>query len=594
MDLRLGAAPADGTERDDGAHHLCWTWERYASLRDAGAGARASAWDDHVPDLPRERVLSDTESLAEDWRFHRGTDFTVFRGISLGRCWRWLVWKRLMPAYRFALSFPAAVARFAPARVSCEAGIPAAHRALLREIARGAPWELRMEADTAEERGGSSWLPPGLAQSLPKRAAAAAVNAAARLAFAPRRPPLLISYYRPLHGAVARLARRDAPARVLCVDAPSRDLLPRLVASGGGLLRETRTPAALSSAERAELDGIWSAWEAARADPEWRARLSRRGVSFLPVLEPAVSSLLGAPAEQLAWAALRARELWKRDRPAAMLLPYEEPPYQMLLAELAREHGTPCAHFVHGLPDRHRVPFVRNSSSHLVFWGPEQRRRYEASGCLEGRQALETGNPGFDALCHSRPAPPSRVRRVLALTATPSPAVWTESDLDSWRYLERLSEVLSGFPGLDVSLRPHPSERAAGFRDIPAIREGRLALAGPGSFEEQARVADLVIGPFSTALIEAMLLNRPVLLLRWTRTPYDAPFDGEWGVEPLRTPEALRERLERLIRSPELEIPALLAAYPRIFEAFLGPLDGRASERLAAALERLAAQRQPA
>lgn len=582
MDLRLGAAPA-ACAPPKGEHQLCFSWERYESLRELGCAGRASAWDDHFPDVPEDEVLADTESLAESWRFRDGSDYTEFDGVSLGRCWRWLLWLQTVPAYRFVRSMLSAVEHHQPRRVVCEAGVPETFRALLRELARGASWTL------SEEPGGAwtaplatEWTRPRADQGPLKRAAYAALDAWGAMVGGGR-PPLLLSYYRPFERAARLMARRSYPLRLFCVDAPPRSLLPALALSGGGLFTRTEPPGSLGAAGHAALEAVRAGWVRARAD----ARLfTWSGVSLAPALEPAVSALMGAPAEELARGVRRARRLWAEEKPAGVLVAYEEPPYQMMLAEVARQNGTPCAHLVHGLPDRHRVPFGRNSSSHLVFWGPAQRDGYARRGCLEGRSALVLGNPAFDGL--EAAPPPRSVRRVLALTAPASPAVWTESDFGPQRHAEGLLRAFADFPELELRLRLHPSEPRAYYERLRAVREGRAILERGGSFADSARQADLVVGPFSTALVEAMLLGRPVLVLRWTRTPYDAPFDGHWGIAPLESPEVLCERLAALRDRPEAEITRILAAYPRVLDAFVGPRDGRASERLAATMVALA------
>jgi hypothetical protein len=153
--------------------------------------------------------------------------------------------------------------------------------------------------------------------------------------------------------------------------------------------------------------------------------------------------------------------------------------------------------------------------------------------------------------------------------------------------------------GYQLLIKPHPQQP---LPDIAALRE-RLqrdalvpgsAVVLPTALDTRHLLAnsDLVIGFQTTALLEALLLNRRVVYTCWGEAygsckdeliPYEAH------------PEALhsarsREELDRLLRDPgdaSLQHPE--RGRLALFEAYLGPSDGRATERTLAALQRIVA-----
>ena len=86
------------------------------------------------------------------------------------------------------------------------------------------------------------------------------------------------------------------------------------------------------------------------------------------------------------------------------------------------------------------------------------------------------------------------------------------------------------------------------------------------------------MGSFSTVLIEAMLLGRPVLCVNLTSEIDPPPFTAEWGLPPAKSGEELTRRLQGLKAGGT-------GAYPRVIERFLGPADGSAGRRVAEAVK---------
>ena len=421
---------------------------------------------------------------------------------------------------------------------------------------------------------------PRLEVSPLKRAAAAGFNVLSALSPGRARPGLVYCHYPSLDPVVERLTAPSYPLRLLLAQGPPKGSLGALALSGAEILTGHRSPPRFTPADAARLAEIRASWRSARADAAYRAALTADGVELFDGLAPALDAIFDEGVESLAWAARAYSDRWSRSAPAAVLLPYEEPPHQALIGQIARRAGTPLFVYLHGLPGRHRLAMRRTTATHFVVGGPEEEKLYSREG-LGGCRALVVGNPKFDAYPPAPPAPTS-VRRVLLLTQPWPSGLWMDSDLDTERHALAYAKLFSGLPDLEVTLKLHPSESLEHYqallRDWPSVRIER-----DRPIIDCLTETDILIGGFSTALLEAMLLERPVLVLNWTRTVYEAPFDGKWGVTPLKSPEELAARLAALRADPR-GLAELTKPYKAILDAFAWPRDGKASERLADAL----------
>jgi hypothetical protein len=151
--------------------------------------------------------------------------------------------------------------------------------------------------------------------------------------------------------------------------------------------------------------------------------------------------------------------------------------------------------------------------------------------------------------------------------------------------------------GYQLLVKPHPQQPLA---DVAAMRE-RLertervagsAVVLPSGLDTRHLLAnsDLVIGFQTTALLEALLLNRRVIYTCWGEAygackhqllPYEAHPDALHSARS-------REELDRLLQHPadaSLQHPE--AGRFALFESYLGPSDGRATQRTLAALEQV-------
>ncbi|UPT74517.1 MAG: hypothetical protein M0D55_01895 [Elusimicrobiota bacterium] len=586
--LHLAKGPAIPARRaEPGVGFLCYSWDSLRACEAAGLPARP--WEDDFPVADAPAISAEAVSLAGAWYRDGGRDFTLFSGVSLGAAHEWLVWNlSIQPLAKLLTALDAAVVREGAKTLRCETSLPADWRAAIESFARARGLAFESVAHPGAGREIYSWQAPPPRLSAGKILAGRLLDAASRLRGGAGKPRALVSWYPSLDGL---LDRDDAPFDWTLADFPTKKRIGAALRRGWRLQAGPWSAPSWDRAGREALAQVQADWRRLRDDAAYAAALSFRGTPLLPALRPALDELFTSRLEPLAWAARETARLLREEPPAVVLLPYDTPPYQRVLAGLARAAGVPTALLIHGLPFDVNYPFADRQCDELLVWGPEQRREYAAARPPRASRAV--GNPGFDR--HAGTARPAGgpIRRVLVLPR----AKWADilvgsSNFEPERYAIGVAAALKAAGFADVVFRPHPAESPDYYREILGD-SARVETAG--SFGDAVAGADLVIGTYSTTLLEVMLRGKPLLCVNFTKgLDFAPPFDGRWGVDVLRSPAELEARLKRLTAEPAREAGILTAPYPKILAAYCGPSDGRAADRVLDALADLARRGRPA
>ncbi len=243
------------------------------------------------------------------------------------------------------------------------------------------------------------------------------------------------------------------------------------------------------------------------------------------------------------------------------------------------------------------APFVSDlmtvcSQRHKEFW--------LKAGADEGRVVV-TGQPRFDVYAHPGTRRNLKVRTVLFLSYfldAYQPGVGGGLGLRTWEPLRTATEsvlVKAAASGqFRIVVKRHPQQPEDGeerlLRDLAGNLWGqRVALADPDADTRTLiREADVVVGFQTTALYEAVAARRRVIYAAWgseyeqarsALIPFDQPPEG--CVEHAGSADELQD----LLADTAARVTAECAGW---VEAALGPIDGKATERTAAELQKMA------
>lgn len=135
------------------------------------------------------------------------------------------------------------------------------------------------------------------------------------------------------------------------------------------------------------------------------------------------------------------------------------------------------------------------------------------------------------------------------------------------RSCRRLGDVV-------VIYKPHP----ALAKGIPDLEEDEIFLLRSGSVVDAIRISNLVITDYSTVGAQAILMDKPLMVVNTTGKAFPANDYVAMGVAPLaKTADEVPEVATRILNSMEIVDQKALELFIR---AYNGPNDGKACQRL--------------
>ncbi len=266
--------------------------------------------------------------------------------------------------------------------------------------------------------------------------------------------------------------------------------------------------------------------------------------------------------------------------------------WSRILPVVARRHGVPSLDIAHAEPADH-LAVQGTTYDHYAVFGPRSTSVLVRAGLARDR-IHEVGAPRFDALIARHPdaAAPPGMRRIVFASQWLTGAM-TEHVKE--RTIEAVLAVASAVAPCDLVFRRHPIESDMIAERVIAStpHEGvSIRIEGEKDLYADLDGAWLLITGWSNTVFEAALSNVPALCINMTGQAPPMPFvtDGlALGVDD--EPSAITVARSLLI--PRTWLSTLHQARAAITE-HLGPLDGKATERLTTLIEALGRRDGPA
>jgi surface carbohydrate biosynthesis protein (TIGR04326 family) len=207
-----------------------------------------------------------------------------------------------------------------------------------------------------------------------------------------------------------------------------------------------------------------------------------------------------------------------------------------------------------------------------------------AAGDLAAQMFLDSGYRATAVSVTGSPRYDHVILRNAVARATGGPRILLATSLAVEPQIDMIEAVVaatSGLETIELVLRNHPFQAIHRNSRLAPLR-GRFVVS-EASLQEDLDSCDVVIFSYSTVAEEAFLAGRPV----WQWLPRG--FNGSalaavWPIPQFSTISDLRDALERSLKFG-FEPPAP-DAQAAVASALFGPCDGRAAERVAAAITR--------
>ena len=201
----------------------------------------------------------------------------------------------------------------------------------------------------------------------------------------------------------------------------------------------------------------------------------------------------------------------------------------------------------------------------VMLWGERWQRELQRFSSLPFRpvpHAVVTGNPKYDGVTCREDHRTERGTRVL----------YVSSHEGGRTMVSPLTITLQAFnsePDFDIVVKPHPAERDGTLRAL--VERGELraesVLAPRHPLRDCILGSDVVVGPSSTALYEAVWLGKPVVLLS------EAPGPAFEGLMTATDAVALRSIVEQMVSNASWRA-AVVARQLAVLEDVFGTTEG--------------------
>ena len=284
------------------------------------------------------------------------------------------------------------------------------------------------------------------------------------------------------------------------------------------------------AASRSLLVANWAEW---KRDPGFRDSLSYRGVALWPLLCHRLDFLFGEYASVALEHIEAAERVLETERPDAVLMEYEEGSYGRAATVAAAARGVPTIALQHGL---HGGPYIPSHYFRAIRWegvgeqvscpvptrtavfGESTRRYLTEMSAYPAAAVAVTGTTIYDdALAFPAGIVQPALARELGLDvntriATVLGSIFTEAQ-DRRSFIENALGGIADI-GMQCVVKLHPHEDEGTWLDIAM----GLGLSPPLLLHEglwrAIGAADAVVSWYSTTILDALLLRRPVVVLR--------------------------------------------------------------------------------
>lgn len=361
---------------------------------------------------------------------------------------------------------------------------------------------------------------------------------------------------------------------------------------------ETRAIAGRVSVTRREFRRRWMTL---RDDPAFRGGWRRGEVNCWPAVEPKLREYFTRLFPQLVRIIETTRELVRRERPQAVVLVDERPPFQRAFVEAMRTMGVPTINIQNAVYAD--IPYGSAMATDYVLVDGELAKENLAARGTDPGRILVTGQPRFDflarknerfdrtSICAQLSLDPAG--RIVLFASHPVSAF--DPPEERRALLQALCLAVKPLPGCALVVKLHPDETNDRFHREMAASVGLTAVRVVRDTDpwELLYVSDVVVVASSTMGYEAIVMDRAVIQVIYRAHGKEIyPYAASGAALDVRTLGEIGPALRRAL-DDEHTCEALRRGRAEAVRRFAYRLDGRASVRAARFIEQVAEARPP-
>lgn len=329
-------------------------------------------------------------------------------------------------------------------------------------------------------------------------------------------------------------------------------------------------------------------------DYEFNQSLTYRGVSLVPALTETFRMLFLDIAFEAQEFMVAAARVIREESPAAIVLTYETGPAQRAMIIEAQRAGIPTVGLQHGMIfDNHydymhdrvtttplEVPGAIAIPNVTCVWGGLWRDTLVNQGHYPANALEVTGNWRYDDIERTRDAATQPLASIDGIAGFRRVIAILTAGADIETYVRSCLALVTGLGDFTPVVKLHPSENPKGIEAVIAAAGLPAATLYTGDLAALLVRSEVVISQFSTAVTEALLLDRPVVLVNLTHLKFTSAYQASDACLYAESAAELETCVRQLIGEP-----AVAARVAECRRRFVGQtcfhLDGGAAARVA-------------
>ena len=356
-----------------------------------------------------------------------------------------------------------------------------------------------------------------------------------------------------------------------------------------------RAAPADSGARRRARAHFRAVWKELSQHVDWTRAISWEGTALTPAIDRELQWAFTSVLPECAALVAGASDLLAAERPDAVMATYENGPYARAFLIAAARRGLPTVGLQHGtiFPDHYDYMHTRISpgaANPLGFavpdvtcvWGPVWKGHLTESGHYPPPAVAVTGNWRYDELVRTDQASVrARLRDRLGIASGQTLVAILSSAQGTSRFIQ---SCLAALPAAAVPVvKLHPSD------DSEAVKKELSADRSFGGFyrsdlADLLLASDIVVSQWSTVVAEAVLLDRPVVLVNLERLPGPEIYVDDGICLYADASEDIGPAIAAVLADDAVR-SALTSARARFVDRYFYRLDGRAAARVVQTLE---------
>lgn len=272
------------------------------------------------------------------------------------------------------------------------------------------------------------------------------------------------------------------------------------------------------------------------------------------------------------------------------------------IPKLVIEHGAPASYdaslsTAEQQDDYWRYNYGETRADYLCVWGDYGRKQHIEKRGLLPERIFATGWPWieqqlqkYQELLHSTPRHGlqlskgnyvSRLKILYLSTATFKFYYYLYGTI--FETLKQLRQTWS----IKFVLRPHGAEDINLLHDLADQVQIDIEINNQDDLLEQIVESDIVLGGSTSVFSYAIALHKPCIYVDLLKPQDSLPYGLEQAALAVKTPDELLPAIEYYLNEPKSEQAQRWERQRRFTQQYLGPLDGKATERIATVVSRI-------